>query len=418
MEESSVILEFFSLFQGGFFLSFWRFIFLTAPFWLPIVLVFTFAWLWLKWRRKEFILSQDYVLLEVKLAADIAHTPRAMENVFAGIHITAGENTWYDRYIKGKVRPWYSFELVSIGGEIHFYIWTRVATKDIVEAQIYAQYPEVEIVEAPGDYARNVQYVPGRTGLWGANFELSKPDPYPIKTYVDYGLDREGTDEEEKVDPIASVFEYLSSLKSGEQAWIQIVMQATKNQDRKKPGGRFWEKEGWKHEAERLVKELREETLISISRETDAKVANPTTGQKDVINAIERSTGKHGFECGIRAIYWAEGDAFKGTNIPGLIATMKHFSSNNLNSISIDNVTDFNYPWQDYKKIREDRNCRRFLEAYRKRSWFYPPYKRKAFVLNTEELATIYHFPGRVVQAPGLPRIDSKRGGAPTNLPV
>ena len=417
MDNISLFAQFFALFKSPFFFAFWKFVFWSSPVWLPVVLIYSFAYLWLKWRRKRFILSHNYVLLEVRLAADISHSPKAMESVFSGLHIKAGETTWFDRLIKGKVRPWFSFELASIDGQIHFYIWTREATRNIVEAQVYAQYPEVEIIEAPVDYSRAVQYVPGKTGLWGANFKLAKPDPYPIKTYVDYGLDREGIDEEEKTDPIASVFEFLTSLKEGEQAWIQILIQATKNKDRRRPGGHWWQKEGWKDEAKRVISELREETMVERG-DNGVRIPNPTKGQTDIINAIERSTNKHGFECGIRGVYWARAEAYTGTNIPGLIATMKHFSTNNLNGIEIASVTDYSYPWQDYKKWREKRNCRYMLEAYRKRSWFYPPYKRKTFVLNTEELATIYHFPGRVVQAPGLPRIESKRGGAPTNLPT
>jgi hypothetical protein len=39
------------------------------------------------------------------------------------------------------------------------------------------------------------------------------------------------------------------------------------------------------------------------------------------------------------------------------------------------------------------------------------------FILNTEELATLYHFPGEVAATPGIPRIDSVKGSAPANVP-
>ena len=51
------------------------------------------------------------------------------------------------------------------------------------------------------------------------------PDVYPIKTYIDYGLDKPDLKEEFKIDPMTSVLEYMGSLKKGEQAWIQILMQ-------------------------------------------------------------------------------------------------------------------------------------------------------------------------------------------------
>ena len=58
------------------------------------------------------------------------------------------------------------------------------------------------------------------------------------------------------------------------------------------------------------------------------------------------------------------------------------------------------------------------FESYRLRSYFHPPHKRKHFVLNAEELATIYHFPGGVAQTPTFGRIESRKAEPPMNLPV
>jgi hypothetical protein len=54
-------------------------------------------------------------------------------------------------------------------------------------------------------------------------------------------------------------------------------------------------------------------------------------------------------------------------------------------------------------------------------SIFYPfdhPQAKDAFVLNLEELATVWHLPGATVGTPTLPRIDSTKGVAPVNLPI
>jgi hypothetical protein len=58
------------------------------------------------------------------------------------------------------------------------------------------------------------------------------------------------------------------------------------------------------------------------------------------------------------------------------------------------------------------------LDSYKRRSYFFYPYKFTPLILTNEELATLYHFPGEVASTPGLPRIPSKRAQAPTNLPV
>ena len=59
------------------------------------------------------------------------------------------------------------------------------------------------------------------------------------------------------------------------------------------------------------------------------------------------------------------------------------------------------------------------LDAYKKRAYFYKPHKREnIFVLNTEELATLFHLPGMVSATPTFGRVESKKGQAPANLPV
>ena len=49
---------------------------------------------------------------------------------------------------------------------------------------------------------------------------------------------------------------------------------------------------------------------------------------------------------------------------------------------------------------------------------FKPTIGLDGFILNIEELATLYHFPGEVAATPSLPRIDSVKGSSPSNLPI
>jgi hypothetical protein len=44
---------------------------------------------------------------------------------------------------------------------------------------------------------------------------------------------------------------------------------------------------------------------------------------------------------------------------------------------------------------------------------------KSRFILNVEELASLYHFPGRMVTgAPSMSRVEAKRSEAPSDLPV
>ena len=51
----------------------------------------------------------------------------------------------------------------------------------------------------------------------------------------------------------------------------------------------------------------------------------------------------------------------------------------------------------------------RFILAY---------FEQHTFVLNTEELATMWHFPGQILKVPTLERIESKEASPPPNLPT
>lgn len=61
---------------------------------------------------------------------------------------------------------------------------------------------------------------------------------------------------------------------------------------------------------------------------------------------------------------------------------------------------------------------RAMYNAYRRRT--FPKYKGKEIlcILNTEELATLWHLPGLNVRAPLMPRIGAKKGQPPVGLPT
>jgi hypothetical protein len=394
---------------------------LLAPIWVPLFLIPLFWDFWLTYLRAKFINSQEHVLLEVRIPREISKSPLAMETLLNGLHVGIGEGTFINRYIEGKVRPWFSLEMVSNGGQISFYIWTRKFFKDIVEAQLYGQYPTVEVHEAP-DYASKFRFSNDTHSLWGCNFVLTKPDPYPIKTYVDYGLDKDPK-EEFKIDPMGGFFEFLNNIGPGEQLWFQILIRVNKDtlrEDRKyQPGLFFGTTTSWKEQAKEEIEKIRKEATPERPGSEFPGFPNPTPGQTDQIKALFRSIGKLGFDAGIRGVYIAEKDKFNASNIPALIMSLKQLGDDNLNSFRPSGwFTLFKYPWQDFKDRKKKKMRVRMVDAYRRRSWFHAPYKTNSFVLNTEELATIFHFPGSVVQAPALSRIPSTKGGAPPNLPV
>ena len=125
---------------------------------------------------------------------------------------------------------WFSLEIASIDGQVHFYIRTPSRVKGLIETQMYAQFPQVQVKEVE-DYTLAVDKITpdSKWNLWGCEFKLKKPDAFPIRTYIDYGLDKDPK-EEYKVDPISPVVELFGSITKGEQMWMQIVITPSKKE--------------------------------------------------------------------------------------------------------------------------------------------------------------------------------------------
>ncbi len=104
-----------------------------APLWLPFLLVGGALTLWLTLKRGEFISKHKNVLLEIKPPRNLVKTPLAMEAFISSLHLSASESTWYAVWIKGGVRPWFSLEIASFEGRVHFFIWTQAGYRRIVE---------------------------------------------------------------------------------------------------------------------------------------------------------------------------------------------------------------------------------------------------------------------------------------------
>ena len=411
-------------FLPSFFLRTLELLVLSAPLWLPFYVGMVFWKLWVRYRRAHFVQNWQEAVIEIRIPREIRKSPLAMEAVFSGLNLTLGETTFIDRNFLGKARTWFSFELVSIDGNIHFYIWTHEFFKELIKTQIYAQYPEVEIYDVE-DYTKFVPFDLKKYRIYGCDFRLTNKDPFPLKSYIDYGLDNPAAKEEEKTNPFASLLEFLASLPKGHQMWVQIIIQAHRGSKR------------WPWQKYHSVREQTEEILEEMFKNAAARTKRVTGGleddqsgmrtmalteaEREMMKVLERSMSKLNFDCGIRTTYIAETEKFENIILVGMLGIWKQFSSTSphYNGLRYTRfLAGFDYPWQDYKDILRNRARRRLYEAYRLRSWFHGPYKTQPFMLNTEELATIYHFPGEAVKTPTVPRIPSRRGEPPANLPV
>ncbi len=219
---SALISNIVSFYHSELFALMLHYAWVLAPVWFTLAMILTWLDLWLTYKRREWIKAQGSALLEIKIPREMFKSPLAME-MFLNSLYGAGVGNLMDVYLKGRVRAWFSLEIVSIDGQVRFFIWGHKNMKSRIEAQLYAQFPNVSVQEV-ADYTLGVHRNPEKiTFGWFGQFALTKADAYPIKTYIDYGLDKDAK-EEYKHDPIVPMLEFLGSLKKGEQAWIQILI--------------------------------------------------------------------------------------------------------------------------------------------------------------------------------------------------
>ena len=410
---------------------------------LPFILWKPFTYLWLFWRTEVWLKTTFRpVLLEIKIPKEILKPVRAMENVLAGIwQVSYEPPNWIEKWWEGQILLSVHFEIVSIESEIHFYIRCHEKYRDSIEANIYSQYPEAEITIAE-DYTKYVpQDVPNKDwDLWATDYQLVKENPYPILTYKKFETEAE-KEEEKRIDPVAALLESLSKIKPGEQFWVQISAcpigenysapfyeEGKKIRDRlaKRPE-KSKPKPLLQEAAEILItgkppgaEEIKEEEKTLIPPEMRL-----TPGEREIVEGVENKIAKPVFQCNIRFIYLGKRDVFFKPNLRLGFGFFSNYATANLNALFPYGKTLTKVKSRPPISILDRRRLylrqRKIFRNYKDRFHCYFPRGGKwpaVFILNTEELASLYHFPSwRIAPVPGVPRVEAKKA-PPPKIPV
>jgi hypothetical protein len=414
--------------------------FIAAWWWIicPFILLRPFLFLYLWWRNEKWGEKQKYIMLEIKMPREVKRPFKAMEQVFAGWWMLYDPPDWWEKWIEGKYQLSMSIELVSNGGEIHFYLRIPEPARNFIESSIYSQYPDAEIFQVE-DYTKDVpQDIPNEEwDLWGCDYELIKPDIYPIKTYSQFFEEKAEVIEEKRIDPLASLLEGMSKLRPGEQIWVQFRLTPVTNnendyKDRAQKTIEKMLKKPGKAPPKPILKEALDALLLPPKKEEKkAEVYLPEIwilppGEKEKTSAIANKVSKVMYECGIRFIILGKRDIFYKPNLKTVLSFFANFNTENLNGFK---------PWgKSITKVHKHENLflniffhdsllylkkRRIFKRYLQRLDYLFPKKGKRFILNIEELASIFHLIGReAVPAPEIVRIESKKAEPPPNLPT
>jgi hypothetical protein len=405
----------------------WSFFKATWWFWIFPPLLWLFQAILLFWRQEEYKEELEFVMLEIRLPREIEKGPKSMEQILLIMSSLRNVPTMAKaKYYEGEVTVTFSLELVSIGGQVHFYLRVLKKQQGIIESAFFSYYPDVELLEVP-DYTLRFPQSPEemyRTGIkiWGTEMMLARDPLYPIKTYMAF----ETGGDEKRLDPISSFLEVLGKVKPHETVAIQIL--AT-------PADPKWGLD-WHDE----LNKLRDELSGGGGQNADGSMvmASPKPQKMEILKAIEANITKPAFESVIRFIYIAPEDNFsEGFARGGIVSSFNQYADINLNAFrqnfGVGTNTGIWYPPYLFSDVRVEYRRQRMLINFLKREM--PPeewmgrvltshpmnfnFASESFLINVEGLATIFHLPPAIVlTAPHIERLESRKAGPSAGLSI
>lgn len=308
-----------------------------SPVWLPVFLAAFFWTTWIEYLRFGYLFKRKMTLLEIQLPPEVIKSPLAMELFLTALWNNGSETSFIQRIWKGQFRVIWTLEIASNEGKVSFYINLPQDWRNIVEARLYGQFPEAKISEAE-DYTTKVDFNQEEYTWWGTEYKKSSADAVPIKTYVDYALDKNTDTPEIQVDPLTHVLEHFSSIGQGEYLWLQFIIKARKADE----WFGFYKstdsyKEGGKAEISKMMKDAGERAKALVGEDPEKQAQAQARGltlltevERRRVEAIERSMSKLLFECGIRGMYLCKKERFQLVNIGSLVRLFDPFRSGRL----------------------------------------------------------------------------------------
>src|SRR3990167_5434047 len=332
--------------------------FLALAILILVILAAVVGYVWMIWMRNKDReeRSLEFVLLQVAVPRDNEIKVDAAEQMFASL---------YSFYKGGsfsflKPQDHISLEIVALPEQIKFYFSCPKSLHDLVEKQIHGAYPGAEVKEME-EY--NIFSQEGKLAF--AALKLKSASYYSIKTYKELATD-----------PLSQITSALAKMQPGEGAVVQVLASPA---DAK-----------WRAKGKKFVTKTKEAEL-------SPKGETRTAPDPKKMEAIENKTSKVGFNTVIRIVVSAKTEEQAKVHVDNIKSTFAQFTSD-YNGFSCVNIR--------FKK--------QFLVDFVYR---YMPLFGKFGVLNTEELATLFHLPNKTVETPGIFWVYAKRAPAPAELP-
>ncbi len=314
-----------------------------------------------------------------------------METIFAtvgSLHAEKGFSAW----LFGR-EDQFSFEIISHKDKISFYVAMPKKYQQFVEEQIHAQYPYAQIDEAT-DYN---MFAPAGTIL-GSYLALRREYAFPIKTYRKL-----------ESDPLNSLTNALSKVTGEDGVAIQYIVRSAHKEWRKKGVHIASEMQ----QGKKLSHVQSNGFASSIGRELGKMAASTKPGEQkkehesyrlspleeEMVKGLEEKASKAGLEVNIRILV-SSLDADKA----------KRYLNDILGAYGQYNIYEYGNSFVKAMPHFQSVMIRHFI--YRHFD------DRYAVVMNTEEMASLYHMPLPTTETPKINWLLARRALPPSNLPT
>ncbi len=297
---------------------------------------------------------------------------------FASFYSQKNFDKWFGQ-------PHLTFEIVAKNNELLFYVGCPRASQALIEKTIYAFYAAAVIEES-----KEFRIFESSLQVRAASLKLTKSYVLPVKTYRSL-----------EADPLNNLTNALSKLGETGRATVQLVIRPTN--------------ERWRMKVEEASKAVAEGKTIGTTKsaftkfidflsnlsgkaeKADESSFKMTPMHEEKLKTLSEKASKAGFQTIVRIITAAPTAVEADVHLTNILAAFSQFQNPAANSFK-------------FKKMTEDRQ---FITDFVIRA-----FTGKHMLLNTEELASIFHFPNQYVETPNIRWLRAKRAPAPTNLPT
>ncbi|MFH1233075.1 MAG: type IV secretory system conjugative DNA transfer family protein [Patescibacteria group bacterium] len=311
-----------------------------------------------------------------------------------------------------RAQPWYrnwswlvgrndhfSFEIVANQKLISFYVVAPRSMGLYLEQQIQAYYPEA-VMEEVNDY--NI-FSPAGKVVAGC-IKTKRSFIFPIKTY-----------NKMEVDPLDSLVNVMSKLDKDEGMALQYVVRSSRSSWHRRVNGVVREVNKGKSLEDALTTSYFSKFLSAFG--DLAKSAKPPQAgdkkplddqyklsamEQETLKLIEEKNAKAGLDVNLRIIVCAKDKARATSYLNNMISAYSEYNYYQYGNIFSNRQPFFHFLTE--KSIIKNYIYRRFKSA-------------DSFILNTEELASLFHFPLSGAETPNILWLFAKYASAPTNLP-